>query len=136
MNAARDYPILTVTAKGTRWLESGHPWAYDSDVAREPDESECENGSLVDVVSEKGKYLGTGFLSRLSKLRVRIVSRNANASLEENYWSPRVRYSSAYRKAEDDRPTGCCRRWPHWTRMPPRRPSTPPICCCMPPAWW
>ena len=80
MKAARDYPILTVTAKGTRWLESGHPWVYDSDVAREPDESECENGALVDVVSEKGKYLGTGFLSRLSKLRVRIVSRNANAS--------------------------------------------------------
>ena len=26
MKAARDYPILTVTAKGTRWLESGHPW--------------------------------------------------------------------------------------------------------------
>lgn len=42
MKAARDYPILTVTAKGTRWLESGHPWVYDSDVAREPDESECE----------------------------------------------------------------------------------------------
>ena len=29
MKAARDYPILTVTAKGTRWLESGHPWVYD-----------------------------------------------------------------------------------------------------------
>ena len=75
MKAAREYPTVTVTAKGTRWLESGHPWVYDSDVAREPDESECENGALVDVVSEKGKYLGTGFLSRLSKLRVRIVSR-------------------------------------------------------------
>ena len=37
------------------------PRVYDSDVAREPDESECENGALVDVVSEKGKYLGTGF---------------------------------------------------------------------------
>lgn len=54
MKAAREYPILTVTAKGTRWLESGHPWVYDSDVAREPDEGECENGALVDVVSEKG----------------------------------------------------------------------------------
>ena len=49
MKAARDYPILTVTAKGTRWLESGHPWVYDSDVAREPDESECENGALGQI---------------------------------------------------------------------------------------
>jgi len=98
MKAARDYPILTVTAKGTRWLESGHPWVYDSDVAREPDESECENGALVDVVSEKGKYLGTGFLSRLSKLRVRIVSRNANDRFDENFWRRRVRYAWDYRK--------------------------------------
>ena len=29
MKAAREYPIVTVTAKGTRWLESGHPWVYD-----------------------------------------------------------------------------------------------------------
>ena len=54
MKAAREYPAVTVTAKGTRWLESGHPWVYDSDVAREPGEGECENGALVDVVSEKG----------------------------------------------------------------------------------
>ena len=109
MKAARDYPILTVTAKGTRWLESGHPWVYDSDVAREPDESECENGALVDVVSEKGKYLGTGFLSRLSKLRVRIVSRNANDRFDENFWRRRVRYAWDYRKAVMDGQTGCCR---------------------------
>ena len=110
MKAARDYPILTVTAKGTRWLESGHPWVYDSDVAREPDESECENGALVDVVSEKGKYLGTGFLSRLSKLRVRIVSRNANDRFDENFWRRRVRYAWDYRKtvmAPED--LSCCR---------------------------
>ena len=109
MKAAREYPILTVTAKGTRWLESGHPWVYDSDVAHEPDEGECENGALVDVVSEKGKYLGTGFLSRLSRLRVRIVSRNANDRFDENFWRRRVRYAWDYRKAVMDGQTGCCR---------------------------
>lgn len=109
MKAAREYPIVTVTAKGTRWLESGHPWVYDSDVAREPEESECENGALVDVVSEKGKYLGTGFLSRLSRLRVRIVSRNANDRFDENFWRRRVRYAWDYRKAVMDGQTGCCR---------------------------
>ena len=109
MKAAREYPTVTVTAKGTRWLESGHPWVYDSDVAREPGEGECENGALVDVVSEKGKYLGTGFLSRLSRLRVRIVSRNANDRFNESFWRRRVRYAWDYRKAVMDGQTGCCR---------------------------
>ena len=77
MKAAREYPIVTVTAKGTRWLESGHPWVYDSDVAREPEESECENGALVDVVSEKGKYLGTGFFldQKFNRLAVARLAR-------------------------------------------------------------
>lgn len=108
MKAARDYPILTVTAKGTRWLESGHP-GCTTPTSPASRTSECENGALVDVVSEKGKYLGTGFLSRLSKLRVRIVSRNANDRFDENFWRRRVRYAWDYRKAVMDGQTGCCR---------------------------
>ena len=109
MKAAREYPRVLVTAKGARWVESGHPWVYDSDIARAPDESACENGALVDVASEKGKYLGTGFLSRESRLRVRIVSRNANDRFDEAFWRRRIRYAWDYRKAVMDGQTGCCR---------------------------
>ena len=48
-------------------------------------------------------------LSRLSKLRVRIVSRNANDRFDENFWRRRVRYAWDYRKAVMDGQTGCCR---------------------------
>lgn len=58
MKAARDYPILTVTAKGTRWLESGHPWVYDSDVAREPD------GERVRKRCARRRGVGKGQISR------------------------------------------------------------------------
>ena len=109
MKAAREYPRVLVTAKGARWVESGHPWVYDSDIARAPDESACENGALVDVASEKGKYFGTGFLSRESRLRVRIVSRNANDRFDEAFWRRRIRYAWDYRKAVMDGQTGCCR---------------------------
>ena len=75
MKTERSFPRLIITAKGTRWVEQGHPWIYEGEVIRQ--EGECENGSLVDAVSEKGKYLGTGFLSQHSKIRLRLVSRNA-----------------------------------------------------------
>lgn len=66
MKAAREYPIVTVTAKGTRWLESGHPWVYDSDVAREPDDPILSGNLLIQTVSvfepatliPSGIYLG------------------------------------------------------------------------------
>ena len=53
MKAVRDYPKCVITAKGTRWVEGGHPWIYDAEVVRE--EGAAENGALVDAVSEKGK---------------------------------------------------------------------------------
>ena len=107
MKTERNYPRFTVTAKGARWVEQGHPWIYAAEIVDAPD---CENGALADAVSEKGKYLGTGFVSRDSKIRLRLVSRNANDRFDAAFWKRRFRYAWDYRRAvlrlED---LGCCR---------------------------
>lgn len=83
MKTERNYPRAVVTAKGARWVDGGHPWIYEGEVLRL--EGAAENGALVDAVDEKGKYLGTGFLSEKSKIRVRLVSRNANDRFDEAF---------------------------------------------------
>lgn len=107
MKAQRQYPRVTVTAKGTRWVEQGHPWIYAAEVVSGAEEA--ENGALVDAVSEKGKYLGTGFLSRESKIRVRLVSRNANDTFDAAFWARRVGYAWDYRKTVMGGDISCCR---------------------------
>ena len=107
MKAERKFPRVLVTAKGARWVDGGHPWVYESDVASV--EGQPENGALVDAVSEKGKYLGTGFLSEKSKIRVRLISRNANDSFDEAFWRRRIRYAWDYRKAVMGEDVSCCR---------------------------
>jgi len=107
MKVEREFPRFTITAKGTRWVEQGHPWIYADEVIRE--EGQCENGSLVDAVSEKGKYLGTGFVSRESKIRVRLISRNANDRFDEAFWQRRIQYAWDYRKTVMAGDTSCCR---------------------------
>lgn len=107
MKAARDFPRVTITAKGVRWVDGGHPWIYEGEVLRE--EGAPENGALVDAVSEKGKYLGTGFLSRQSKIRVRLISRNANDAFDEAFWRRRIRWAWDYRKAVMGEDVSCCR---------------------------
>ena len=107
MKAERSYPKCIVTNKGTCWVEGGHPWIYEAEVTAI--EGECENGALVDAVSEKGKYLGTGFLSRESKIRVRLISRNANDKFDSAFWRRRVRYAWDYRKTVMGADTSCCR---------------------------
>ena len=107
MKAERSYPKFIITAKGTRWVEQGHPWIYEDEVVRE--EGDCENGALADAVSEKGKYLGTGFVSRHSKIRLRLISRNANDRFDESFWQRRIQYAWDYRKTVMDGDISCCR---------------------------
>ena len=107
MKADRPYPRLIISAKGTRWVEQGHPWIYAAEVLGR--EGDCENGGLADAVSEKGKYLGTGFVSRQSKIRLRLLSRNANDRFDEAFWQRRLQYAWDYRKTVMGPDIGCCR---------------------------
>lgn len=97
MKAERTYPIYTVNKHAEGLLVGGHPWVYENDILAAP-ETEPENGTLADVVSTKGSYLGTGFVSLKSKIRVRLISRNANDTFDAAFWRRRVEYAWNYRK--------------------------------------
>ncbi len=109
MKAQRMYAKATITPKGERALDGGHPWVYDAEVLGI--EGEYENGDLVDVVSTKGKYLGTGFISETSKIRIRVISRNANDKFDAAFFKRRLQHAWNHRKtvmaSSDD--LKCCR---------------------------
>ena len=109
MKAARPYPIVTITPKGERAIVDGHPWVYEGEVVSIS--GTPEDGSLVDVVSKKGSWLGCGFCNSASKIRVRLVTRNANDDpAGDAFWERRLRYAWDYRKTvmgETD--SRCCR---------------------------
>ena len=97
MKASRSYPAYTVNKKAEASLVAGHPWLYENDILAQP-ETPPDNGALVDLVSPKGAYLGTGLLSLHSKIRVRLISRNANDAFDAAFWKRRIEYAWAYRK--------------------------------------
>ena len=107
MKAARPYPRITITPKGERALTGGHPWVYEGEVPELSDP--VEDGALVDVVSRKGSWLGCGFYNSRSKIRVRLVSRNANDDFSDAFWERRVRYAWDYRKTVMGADVSCCR---------------------------
>lgn len=97
MKAERSYPQLTVTPKAVAAIRRGHPWVYDAEVLAVS--GTPENGGLVDVIGKKGQYLGTGFLSEQSKIRVRLLSRNANDRFDEAFWRRKLQWAWDFRKA-------------------------------------
>ena len=89
MKALRPYPKITITPKGEAALTGGHPWVYEGEVTTV--DGTPEDGTLVDVVSRRGSWLGCGFYNSHSKIRVRLLSRNANDDFSDAFWERRVR---------------------------------------------
>lgn len=92
---ARPYPTVTVTDKAERALRAGHPWVFEGEVLAAED---CADGGIVDVRSRKGRWLGAGFFNSASKIRVRVLSRNANDRFDDEFFARRVRYALDYRR--------------------------------------
>ena len=106
MKQERPYPFVHVSQKAERSAENGHPWIYDTEVLEPP---ACGDGELVDVFSGRRTYLGTGFYNSHSKIRIRLISRNANDRFDEAFWERRLRHAWEYRKTVMGEDLSCCR---------------------------
>jgi len=100
------YPCKVHIRKGeARAFKSGGAWIYDNEVASV--EGAFENGDFVTVLDHDGWPLGNGFININSKLRVRMMTRNAEQMIDETFLERRLRDAWEYRKRVID--TGCCR---------------------------
>ena len=107
MKTQRNYPVVVITEKGERKLKEGHVWVFDAEVTELI--GEVENGSLVDVVNKKGRFLGTGFFNANSKIRIRIISKNANDKFDAAFFERRLRWCFEYRRTVMKDDFDCCR---------------------------
>lgn len=104
----RTYSKVVINKKALRMAQTGHPWVYGEEAVRI--DGPWQTGDLVDVYSEKNKYVGTGFINDVSKIRVRLVSRNANDTFDDAFWRRRVDYALAYRRTVmGEKDFSCCR---------------------------
>ena len=103
----RNFPSATVTSKAERSLRGGHPWIYDAEIVSVA--GDIQNGCLIDAVSTKGAYLGTGIISLSSKIRIRILSENANETFSPAFFERRLRYAVEYRLTVMGDDFDCCR---------------------------
>ena len=96
MKKERTFPYAKITVKQEVSVRKGHPWIYADEITEQSES--IDNGSFVDVFSLKGSYLGTGFYSAASKIRIRLLGNNANETYEDAFFERKVSYAIAYRK--------------------------------------
>lgn len=97
MKTKRAFPLVLVTKKAETSVRRGHPWVYFDEI--KDTFGTVENGGIVDVVSDKGTYLGSGLFSAHSKIRVRLLSANANDKFDAAFFTRRIRYAIDCRRS-------------------------------------
>ena len=97
--------IVTLKKGEGRSFKAGGLWIYDNEIERI--EGTFKNGSIVTVHDNNGYPLGRGFINQNSKIRVRMMTRDAAQEIDADFLEKRVRDAWDYRKKTVD--TSACR---------------------------
>ncbi len=83
--------LATVVLKRGREkpVRNRHPWVFSGAVRRV--EGEAQDGDLVRVTDERGSFLATGYLNRRSQIVVRLLTWDADESVNTEFWCRRLR---------------------------------------------
>ena len=97
--------IVTLKQGEGRSFKAGVLWIYDNEI--ESIRGTFKNGAIVTVHDFNGYPLGRGFINQSSKIRVRMMTRDAAQEIDSAFLERRVRAAWEYRKKTVD--TSACR---------------------------
>lgn len=75
-------------------IVAGHSWVYANEVAKI--DGKDKNGSLAEVYSFDGRFIGKGYINHASKILVRVFIRNDGTD-DENFYMQRLKEANDYR---------------------------------------
>ncbi len=98
-------PVVTIKKGEGRMLKAGGLWIFDNEIANTSED--ITNGELVSVLDFDGYPLGIGFYNNNSKITIRMMTRDKNTVIDEDFLRRRVEAAWEYRKKTVD--TSSCR---------------------------
>ena len=88
--------IVTLKKGEGRSLKSGGMWIYDNEI--DSIAGRFQNGGMVTVHDFDGYPMGKGFINQNSKIRVRMLTRNARQEMDREFLRMRIEDAWEYRK--------------------------------------
>ena len=83
-----------------RTIKAGGMWIFDNEIASVM--GSFENGDVLLVHDFDGFPMGKGFINTNSKIRIRMLTRDENREIDEDFFGERVRNAWEYRKKTVD----------------------------------
>lgn len=82
--------------KISRRVENGHPWIFGNEV--EKVEGDAAGGSIVDVYTFDKKFMGRGYINLQSQIAVRLLTRDRNEQINDDFFYNRLKEAWDYRQ--------------------------------------
>ena len=75
----------------------GGLWVYDNEIDWADDA--CRDGDVVELLDSRLRFLAWGFFNAKSKITVRVLSRDKNEAIDDEFFRRRIRAAWDYRRA-------------------------------------
>lgn len=82
--------------KISRRVEDGHPWIFASEVNNI--DGQVEGGDIVDVFTPDKKFIGRGYINPKSQIIVRLLTRDKNELINEDFFYRRLLQAWEYKR--------------------------------------
>ena len=113
--SSNNFPRVFLNKNEEKEIQQGYPWVFDNEIShlkhRANEKSEWKNetlkecsvpdGTVVEIYTKAGGFLGTGVFNKKSKITIRIIgSEHADQILEdtESYWEKKIQNAVELRK--------------------------------------
>ncbi len=77
-------------------IANGHPWVFGNEVDLMDDSLAA--GDIAEVFTYDGKFIGKGYVNPISRIPVRILTRNKNEEINADFFHQKIREAWEYRK--------------------------------------
>lgn len=77
-------------------VANGHPWIFGNELG--DTEGAAEAGEIVEVYSYNGSFVGKGYINPASQIRIRLLTRDKNEVIDDQFFHRRIREAWEYRR--------------------------------------
>jgi len=87
---------VVLKKKISQRIANGHPWIFANEIDKLDDE--IEPGGIAEIFYHDGKFAGRGYVNTKSQIVARILTRNKQEQINEDFFFERIRQAWQYRQ--------------------------------------
>lgn len=89
-------PKLFLRKKISDRVVSGHPWIFSNELGDH--DGNAQPGDIIDLHSYNGSFVGRGYYNPASQIRVRLLTRHAEESIDAAFFKRKIQEAWHYRQ--------------------------------------